>query len=140
MDLVDVLFIQHPSAWGPGDFAKYLFKHRPDKATRRLLRQPATCNAFEWISETFESDAMRGLWAYWTSMIGPADAIGSGAYVLGFAAVHRGPGILRPRPGRSRIRATNVLTDQQICQICDLAAHSRAQAASSRRTQPAVSG
>jgi phytoene dehydrogenase-like protein len=103
MDLVDVLFIQHPSAWGPIDFAKYLLRHRPDKATRRLLGQLAKCNAFEWISETFESDAMRGLWAYWTSMIGPADAIGSGAYVLGFAGVHRGPGVLRPRGGMSNL-------------------------------------
>lgn len=103
MDLVGILFIQHPSAWGPGDFAKYLLKNRPDKATRRLLGQLAKCNGFEWISETFESDAMRGLWAYWTSMIGPPDAIGSGAYVLGFASVHRGPGILRPRGGMSNL-------------------------------------
>lgn len=103
MDLVDVLFIQHPSTWGPRDFVKYLLRHRPDKATRRLLGQLAANNAFEWISETFRSDAMRGLWAYWSSMIGPADAIGSGAYVLGFAGVHRGPGVLRPRGGMSNL-------------------------------------
>ncbi|KQY58204.1 hypothetical protein ASD11_00600 [Aeromicrobium sp. Root495] len=103
MDLVDVLFVQHPSAWGPKDFVKYLLKHRPDRATRRFLGSLATDNAFEWISETFESDAMRGLWAYWTSMIGPSDAIGSGAYVLGFAGVHRGPGVLRPRGGMSNL-------------------------------------
>jgi phytoene dehydrogenase-like protein len=103
MDLVDVLFIQHPSTWGPRHFLGYLLKHRPDRATRRLLGQLAANNAFEWISETFESDAMRGLWAYWSSMIGPSDAIGSGAYVLGFAGVHRGPGVLRPRGGMSNL-------------------------------------
>ncbi len=101
MDLVDRLFIQHPSAWGKRDFVRYLLRHRPDRVTRRLLGQLTTLNAFEWISETFESDAMRGLWAYWSSMIGPVDAIGSGAYVLGFAGVHRGPGVLRPRGGMS---------------------------------------
>ena len=101
MDLVDKLFVQHPSAWGKRDFARYLLRHWPDRATRRLLGGLATLNAFEWISETFESDAMRGLWAYWSSMIGPSDAIGSGAYVLGFAGVHRGPGVLRPRGGMS---------------------------------------
>lgn len=103
MDLVDVLFVQHPSAWGRADFVKYLLKHRPDRPTRRLLGQLASANAFEWISETFESDAMRGLWAYWSSMIGPTDAMGSGAYVLGFAGVHRGPGVLRPRGGMSSL-------------------------------------
>lgn len=101
MDLVDVLFVQHPSAWGKRDFARYVLRHRPDRATRRLLGDLAANNAFEWISETFESDAVRGLWAYWASMIGPADAIGSGAYVLGFAPVHRGPGVVRPRGGMS---------------------------------------
>lgn len=103
MDLVDVLFVQHPSAWRKRDFARYLLRHRPDRPTRRLLGQLAACNAFEWIGGTFESDAMRGLWAYWASMIGPADAIGSGAYVLGFAPVHRGPGVLRPRGGMSTL-------------------------------------
>lgn len=103
MDLVDQLFIQHPSAWGKRDFARYLLRHRPDRATRLLLGQLATLNAFEWISETFESDAMRGLWAYWSSMIGPSDAIGSGAYVLGFAGVHRGPGVVRPRGGMTSL-------------------------------------
>ncbi|KAA1421869.1 NAD(P)/FAD-dependent oxidoreductase [Nocardioides humilatus] len=113
MDLVDQLFVQHPSAWGKRDFARYLMRHRPDKATRRLLGQLATLNAFEWIDETFESDAMRGLWAYWSSMIGPTDAIGSGAYVLGFAGVHRGPGVLRPRGGMSGlVRAMQGVLEQ----------------------------
>ncbi|OLL73450.1 Beta-carotene ketolase [Pseudonocardia sp. Ae168_Ps1] len=105
MDLVDVLFVRHPSAWRPRDLGRHLLRHRPDRATRRLIGALLTHTAFEWISETFESDAMRGLWAYWSNMIGPADAFGSGAYVLGFAGVHRGPGVLRPRGGMSGLVA-----------------------------------
>jgi hypothetical protein len=81
------------TAWPP---EPRLPRHRPDNATRRLLGQPAKHNAFEWISETFEFDAMRGLWAYWSSMIGPADAVGSGAYVVGLAGATRSSTRHRP--------------------------------------------
>lgn len=103
MDLVDVLTVQQPTAWGPWDFAKYLLTHRPDRATRKFLGSLLALNAFELISETFESDAMRGLWAYWSSMVGPADAVGSGAYFLGFAGVHRNLGVQRPRGGMTNL-------------------------------------
>lgn len=56
-------------------------------------------SVFEMISETFESDAMRGLWGYWTSMVGPADLDGTGLYPMAFHAVHRKSGVLRPRGG-----------------------------------------
>src|SRR6202022_1508009 len=36
-------------------------------------------------------------------MVGAAGAVGSGAYVLGFAGVHRGPGVRRPRGGMSNL-------------------------------------
>lgn len=103
MDLVDVLTVQGPTDWGPWDFAKYLLKRRPDRATRRFLGSLMALNAFELISETFESDAMRGLWAYWSSMVGPADAVGSGAFFLGFAGVHRHLGVQRPRGGMTNL-------------------------------------
>ena len=103
MDLVDVLTVQDPSAWGKLDFAKYLLRHRPDRATRRFIGSMLALNVFELISETFESDAMRGLWAYWSSMVGPADAVGSGAYFLGFAGVHRHLGVQRPRGGMTNL-------------------------------------
>ena len=63
MDLIDVLIVQDASAWGKLDFAKYLLRHRPDRATRRFIGSLLSLNVFELISETFESDAMRGLWA-----------------------------------------------------------------------------
>ncbi|TGD83917.1 NAD(P)/FAD-dependent oxidoreductase [Mycolicibacterium sp. CH28] len=103
MDLVDVLTVQGPSTWGPWDFGKYLLTHRPDRATRKFLGSLMTLTAFELVSETFESDAMRGLWAYWSSMVGPADAVGSGAYFLGFAGVHRHLGVQRPRGGMTNL-------------------------------------
>ncbi|BDB44146.1 phytoene desaturase family protein [Mycobacterium kiyosense] len=103
MDLIDILTVQDPSAWGKVDFAKYLLRHRPDRATRRFIGSMLALNVFELISETFESDAMRGLWAYWSSMVGPADAIGSGAYFLGFAGVHRHLGVQRPRGGMTNL-------------------------------------
>jgi phytoene dehydrogenase-like protein len=103
MDLVDVLTVQDASAWGPWDFAKYLLKHRPDRATRKFIGSMMALNVFELISETFESDAMRGLWAYWSSMVGPADSVGSGAYFLGFAGVHRHLGVQRPRGGMTNL-------------------------------------
>ena len=103
MDLIDVLIVQDASAWGKLDFAKYLLRHRPDRATRRFLGSMVALNVFELISETFESDAMRGLWAYWSSMVGPADSVGSGAYFLGFAGVHRHLGVQRPRGGMTNL-------------------------------------
>ena len=72
-------------------------------ATRRFIGSMLALNVFELISETFESDAMRGLWAYWSSMVGPADSVGSGAYFLGFAGVHRHLGVQRPRGGMTNL-------------------------------------
>lgn len=103
MDLVDILSVQDPRAWGKRDFAKYLLTHRPDKATRRFIGAMLATNVFELISETFESDAMRGLWAYWSCMVGPADADGGGTFFLGFAGVHRHLGVQRPRGGMTNL-------------------------------------
>jgi phytoene dehydrogenase-like protein len=103
MDLIDVLTVQDPSAWGKRDFLKYLLTHRPDKATRKFIGALMATNAFELISETFESDAMRGLWAYWSSMVAPADGPGSSVNFLGFAGVHRHLGVQRPKGGMTNL-------------------------------------
>lgn len=99
MDMVDKLTPQHPSALSKRDIARVLLKLAPDRRSRALLGQMLTVSVFEMISETFESDAMRGLWAYWTSMIGPADLDGTGVYLMAFHATHRKSGVLRPRGG-----------------------------------------
>ncbi len=99
MDLVDKLVPQHPSALGKRDLAKVALKLAPDRRSRALLAKMLTLSVFEMISETFESDAIRGLWAYWTSMIGPADLDGTGVFLMAFHATHRRHGVLRPRGG-----------------------------------------
>ncbi|WP_067671507.1 phytoene desaturase family protein [Nocardia miyunensis] len=99
MDLVDKLSPRHPSALGKGDLAKLALKLAPDRKTRSILGKMLTLSVFEMISETFDSDAMRGLWAYWTSMIGPADLDGTGMFLMAYHALHRKLGVLRPRGG-----------------------------------------
>lgn len=101
MDLTEQLVSQHPSALSKRDLARVALKLAPDRKARRLLGQMMSTNVFEMISETFESDAMRGLWGYWTSMVGPADLDGTGVYLMAFHAVHRKRGVLRPRGGMS---------------------------------------
>lgn len=99
MDLVDRLVVRHPSALGTPDIARLLLRLAPDRRARALLGRMLTLSVFEMISETFESDAVRGLWAYWTSMIGPADLDGTGVFLMAYHAAHRRNGVLRPRGG-----------------------------------------
>ncbi|MBB3748353.1 phytoene dehydrogenase-like protein [Mycolicibacterium sp. BK634] len=98
MDLVEKLVVQFPSL-GKAELARLALKLMRDKKSRALLQKMLKLSVFEMISETFESDAMRGLWAYWTSMLGPADLEGTGVYLMGYHATHRKQGILRPRGG-----------------------------------------
>jgi len=98
MDLVEKLVVQFPSL-GKAELAKLAVRLVRDKKSRALLQKMVKLSVFEMISETFESDAMRGLWAYWTSMLGPADLEGTGVYLMGYHATHRKQGILRPRGG-----------------------------------------
>jgi phytoene dehydrogenase-like protein len=98
MDLVDRLIVRYPSI-GKRDLGRLVLKLAPDRRSRGLLGKMATLSVFEMVSETFESDAMRGLWAYWMSMLGPADLEGTGVYLMGYHAVHRKRGVLRPRGG-----------------------------------------
>jgi phytoene dehydrogenase-like protein len=98
MDLVDRLIVRYPS-FNKGDLARLALKLVPDRRSRSLLGKMMALSVFEMISETFESDAMRGLWGYWTSMLGPADLEGTGVYLMGYHATHRKRGVLRPRGG-----------------------------------------
>lgn len=98
MDLVEKLVVQFPSL-GKAELAKLAVRLVRDKKSRALLQKMVKLSVFEMISDTFESDAMRGLWAYWTSMLGPADLEGTGVYLMGYHATHRKQGILRPRGG-----------------------------------------
>jgi phytoene dehydrogenase-like protein len=99
MDLVDRLSPRHPSALRKVELAKLVIKLAPDRKTRSILGKMMALSVFEMISETFDSDAMRGLWAYWTSMIGPADLDGTGMFLMAYHALHRKRGVLRPRGG-----------------------------------------
>ncbi|MUL65926.1 hypothetical protein BOO86_15730 [Mycobacterium sp. CBMA 234] len=98
MDLVERLMTRYPS-FTKADLAKLAVKLLPDRKSRALLQKMLSLSVFEMISDTFESDAMRGLWAYWTSMLGPADLEGTGVFLMGYHATHRKQGILRPRGG-----------------------------------------
>lgn len=101
MDLTEQLVSTRPSEISKKQLLKVALKLAPDRAGRRLLGRMASLNVFEMINETFESDPMRGLWGYWTSMVGPADLDGTGLYLMAFHAVHRKQGVLRPRGGMS---------------------------------------
>lgn len=101
MDLAEDLVCQRPADISRKKLLKVALKLAPDRASRVLLGKMASTSVFDMVNETFESDAMRGLWGYWTSMLGPADLDGTGVYLMGFHAVHRKQGVLRPRGGMS---------------------------------------
>jgi phytoene dehydrogenase-like protein len=101
MDLTEKLVSTAPSDISKRDLLKTALKLAPNKRGRALLGQMVSSNVFEMVSETFESDAMRGLWGYWCSMVGPADLDGTGVYLMAFHATHRKNGVLRPRGGMS---------------------------------------
>jgi phytoene dehydrogenase-like protein len=101
MDISDRLVVQHPSALSKRGLARMALKLAPDRKARKMLGHMLSVSVFEMISETFESDAMRGLWGYWTSMVGPADLDGTGVFLMAYHAVHRKQGVLRPRGGMS---------------------------------------
>ena len=103
MDMQDRLVPMHPGALGKRGLLKLLLSNRPNREVRRMLGRMFQLNIFELIDETFESDPMRGLWAYWCSMVGPAEVDGTGVYMTAFAGVHRGRGVLRPRGGMTNL-------------------------------------
>jgi phytoene dehydrogenase-like protein len=100
IDLQDKYGALPPSAMGKFDIAKLALGLVRDKKLRKMLGRMLSASMYELISETFESDAMRGLWAFWTGMIVPGDMDGTGLYLSAFGAVHRG-GVRRPQGGMS---------------------------------------
>jgi phytoene dehydrogenase-like protein len=100
MGSLDKIGLKHPAEIGKRDIAGSLLKLASDKAMRRTLGRMLSTSVFEMISETFESEAMRGLWAFWSGMFAPATQPGGGIYLSGFANVHR-IGIYRPTGGMS---------------------------------------
>lgn len=90
---------QHPAEIRKIDLLRVAGQVGLDRTRRSFLAKMLTISIFELVSETFGSDAMRGLCAYWCSMFGPANLDGSGMYLVGFAAVHRGRGV-NAGPGR----------------------------------------
>ena len=103
MDLTSTLCSTRPKeiSLTKKELLKAALKLAPNKAGRKLLGRMASLNVFEMVNETFKSVGMRGLWGYWTSMVGPADLDGTGLYLMAFHAVHCKQGVLRPRGGMS---------------------------------------
>ena len=79
----------HPARMPKREWGKMLLGMATDKTMRNTLGRMLAVSAFEMISETFESEAMRGLWAYWSCMFAPATVQGSGMYLSSFGSVHR---------------------------------------------------
>jgi phytoene dehydrogenase-like protein len=90
----------HPSRLPKLEMGKMMLNMATDKTMRKIIGRMLSVSAFEMISETFESEAMRGLWAFWSCMFAPATVQGSGLYLASFGSVHRA-GIFRPKGGMS---------------------------------------
>jgi phytoene dehydrogenase-like protein len=103
IDLQVKLGAQHPADIGKLNLLKLGAQIGLNRRLRAFLGKMLTMSIFELVSETFESDAMRGLCAYWCAMFGPASLDGSGIYLAGFAAVHRGRGVMRATGGMSAL-------------------------------------
>ena len=98
LDLQDRFCTQPPGSLGKLELAKRALGLVRDKSLRKMVGRMLTANVYELISETFESEPLRGLWAFWTGMIVPGDLDGTGLYLSAFGGVHRG-GVRRPRGG-----------------------------------------
>ncbi len=100
MNALDTFGARHPAALGKGSVASMLLKAATSHQVRNTLKRMLAVSSFEMIAETFESEAMRGLWAYWCCMFAPATVDGGGVYLAGFGNVHRA-GVFRPQGGMS---------------------------------------
>lgn len=100
MGALESIMPHHPARLPKLDLGRRLLSMAADKTIRKTLGRMLSVSAFEMISETFESDAMRGLWAYWAGMFAPATVQASGLYLASFGSVHRA-GIFRPKGGMS---------------------------------------
>lgn len=98
----DRFFSGPPADFGSWNTLKLVSRLVRDPVLRRRLTRWISGSAFEIIGETFESEAMRGLWAFWVSMVCPADVDGTGVFVAALGNVHRA-GVHRPRGGMSSL-------------------------------------
>ena len=69
---------------------------------RRTLQRLLAVSAYEAISDSFESEALRGLYAYWCAIACPPDAENSGVYLASFSQIHQ-IGCSRPQGGMSAL-------------------------------------
>lgn len=99
LDMQDLLMTSHPARLPKAAMLRKVLKLAPDRALRRQVARIATSNLVEFVADTFESDPMRALCTYWSSMIGPIDADATAFYSVGLAAVSRKQGVMRPRGG-----------------------------------------
>lgn len=97
---LETIMPHHPARIPKIFLLKQLLKLTTDRRLRRWLGRMLSVNAFEMFAETFESEAMRGLWAFWACMFAPATVQASGLYLAAFGSVHRA-GIFRPIGGMS---------------------------------------
>ena len=98
MDALDRFGARHPAEMGKRGLFSALLKAATNREIRRTLKRMLSMSSFEMIAETFESEAMRGLWAFWCCMFAPATVEGGGVYLAGFGNVHRA-GVYRPQGG-----------------------------------------
>lgn len=97
---LEAIMPHHPAHLPKSLLVKMLLKVATDRKMRKVLARMLSVSAFEMFSETFESEAMRGLWAFWACMFAPATVQASGVFLSAFGSVHRA-GIFRPVGGMS---------------------------------------
>ena len=97
---LEMIMPHHPAHLPKMEIAKMLLGLAMDKKTRKIIQRMLSVSAFEMISETFESEAMRGLWSFWSCIFAPATVQASGLFLSSFGSVHRA-GIFRPVGGMS---------------------------------------
>ena len=100
MGSLDTFGAYPPDGMPRREILSAVLKVATNKQIRRTLSRMLSTSAFEMILETFESEAMRGLWAFWSCMFAPATTQAGGVYLSGFGNVHR-TGIFRPQGGMS---------------------------------------
>nr|WP_240945917.1 NAD(P)/FAD-dependent oxidoreductase [Pseudomaricurvus alkylphenolicus] len=96
-------FMSRPlSQSGWCDLVRAAWKLVADKSLRRTLGRLLSVSAYEAIAETFESEPLRGLYAYWCAIACPPDAENSGVFLASFSQIHQ-LGCSRPRGGMSSL-------------------------------------
>ncbi|MFJ9390495.1 phytoene desaturase family protein [Nocardioides sp. NPDC101246] len=106
LDVQSMVMTSQPDDLPKRAILRKLLKLAPDRAMRRQVGRLISSNLVDFVADTFESDQMRALCTYWSSMIGPVDADATGFYCVGLAAVSRPSGVLRPKGGMGALAAS----------------------------------